>query len=125
MQQAAPAGTCGRWARARSCLQPRLPGTATSSACTTPAPFLFGGWADAHPQAGHPGPKNSSLLGKRLRVAGTEPPGSRWVEGVLTQRTGFQGLPSLWEQEGCHPGSRAFPGLLRSSLPAGLRAAPS
>lgn len=33
-------------------------------------------------------------------MAGKEPPGSRWVEEVLTQRTGFQGLPSLWEQEG-------------------------
>lgn len=33
-------------------------------------------------------------------MAGQEQPGSRWVEEVLTERTGFQGLPSLWEQEG-------------------------
>lgn len=42
--------------------------------------FLDAGQIDAHPQAGHPGPVNSNLLEKRLRVVEIELHQPCWVE---------------------------------------------
>lgn len=44
------------------------------------------------PQASSPGPENSCLLGKRLRVVESKLLGSCWAEEVLTQRSAFQSL---------------------------------
>lgn len=89
--------------------------------------LLDAGQIETLPQAGLPGPVNSSLLEKRLRVVETELPQPCRVEEGLTERAGFWHLASRsWEAGGyitldrvnslcCY--NRDSPPALRSALP--------